>query len=1076
MTQGSGIRDQGSGPGTPAFTSCQLEAIDIERRHLDTCVVAGPGSGKTTVLVEYFKRLVGAGVDPLRILAITFTEKAAGNMRKKLADAFQEDSGIRAALERAWVSTVHGFCARLLRESAVFAGVDPEFYVADERQSWRAQQDSMAAAMESLFAEHPAAVRALIRGLSSIEFEEAVLSAYDAMRGAGLRLEELAAITPPAGVTIADVAATLAQLRKESLGLWSPDQKQFFYEVLEDADRIVNARGAGEALAAAAAFSCNLQKCKRGTGAYELLKFLRKEQVEKLKYTLITEHYAPERQLLLEILRRFDHLYRERKRQAGALDFSDLEEFTVRLLDEHQETRARLQGQFDHILMDEFQDTNGQQAKLLRLIRPPDRFYAVGDINQSIFGFRHAEPEGFAAYRDEVERSGRRLVELTDNFRSRAEILSAVETIVGGKDGIVDRPLIAGRKFDAPRPVAVELMYVAPGEQEEAQWVARRILELLRDEPGFAYRDVAVLVRNTEVLPAFSQAFDESGIPYLVNRGRGFYDTREVNDLTHLLRSIANPRDEISLATVLRSPLVAVSDEALLELRVLGENIGASLMRLSDEHAPGFSPADFEALCRFRDRLRQWRARREYRSFDRLLLAAIDECGYRPASGGRGDANVDKFLAQAREASARMSLDEFVEELQLVRESNPREPDAPPEDSANAVKVMTVHSAKGLEFPIVFVATLHKGIETKPPVVAFSRHFGLGARWRIPGTRDEKDDLFQHAIREERKRRETEEGHRLLYVAMTRAEQHLVLSFSGKKPGNWASVVSGSLALDLEGTRDEVVDCTSPDGKPWKLRVLVTDRGPEVVRAAPREEAADTTELVTAPTPGGQHDSAATVTALATFAACPRKYYLGSYVGFEGHVHGSAQSNGGLAAAELGSQVHALLAGTAVTEPDAEAVRLANVFRQSALGRRAAKAARIEREFDFLLAVEELVIRGQVDLWFEEGGELVIVDYKTDAVTGMQAHQRAQDYALQLRLYAMAVERVAGRAPDRAWLHFLRPNTVIPVDLTPSLLESPEQTVRDFVEAQAKQEFPLREGAHCKSCQFYKDLCPAGVE
>ena len=125
-------------------------------------------------------------------------------------------------------------------------------------------------------------------------------------------------------------------------------------------------------------------------------------------------------------------------------------------------------------------------------------------------------------------------------------------------------------------------------------------------------------------------------------------------------------------------------------------------------------------------------------------------------------------------------------------------------------------------------------------------------------------------------------------------------------------------------------------------------------------------------------------------------------------------------------------------------MRLVQVFRESALGQRAAKATRIEREFDFLMSVEDLVIRGQVDLWFEEGGELVIVDYKTDAVTAVEAHQRAQDYELQLKLYALAVERVAGRAPDRAWLHFLRPNVAIEVDLTPSLLDTPEQIVQRF--------------------------------
>src|SRR5438270_3358517 len=137
------------------FTRAQQEAIDITRRHEDSCIVAGPGSGKTTVLVEYFRRLVKeAKVDPLRILAITFTEKAAGHMRKKLAQAFQDQPETRARLERAWVSTVHGFCARLLRENAVFAGIDPEFRVLDATEAWRMQQDAMRAAIDALFAGH----------------------------------------------------------------------------------------------------------------------------------------------------------------------------------------------------------------------------------------------------------------------------------------------------------------------------------------------------------------------------------------------------------------------------------------------------------------------------------------------------------------------------------------------------------------------------------------------------------------------------------------------------------------------------------------------------------------------------------------------------------------------------------------------------------------------------------------------------------------------------------------------------------------------------------------------------------
>jgi CRISPR/Cas system-associated exonuclease Cas4 (RecB family) len=186
-----------------------------------------------------------------------------------------------------------------------------------------------------------------------------------------------------------------------------------------------------------------------------------------------------------------------------------------------------------------------------------------------------------------------------------------------------------------------------------------------------------------------------------------------------------------------------------------------------------------------------------------------------------------------------------------------------------------------------------------------------------------------------------------------------------------------------------------------------------------------------------------------------------------------AEEDGELSAGDFGSQVHALLAGVMVPNPDPEAERLAAVFRKSELGRRVEQATRVEREFDFLMAIEDLVVRGQVDLWFEEGGKLVLVDYKTDDVKAAEAPDRARDYVLQLRLYAMAVERVAGRAPDRAYLHFLRPDEVVEVDLAPSLLDSPEQVVREFQEAQSKLEFPLNEGERCRRCSFFKDLCPA---
>ena len=1058
-----------------AFTVDQQLAIDISHRHLDACVIAGPGSGKTTVLVEYYRRLVDEGVDPLRILAITFTEKAAGNMRKKLAQAFQQQPETRARLERAWVSTVHGFCARLLRENAVFAGIDPEFRVLDATEAWRMQQGAMSAAIDALFAEHLEAMRGLIRGLTNYEFEPAVLNTYDTMRGAGIRVAQLDQFPTPPGISVEEINDTLIAIRKESLFGWSIAQQQYLEGVLEGAERVLSAETPLAALRAIDGFACLLPKLKRGNAIYTLAIQMR-EQIKAAEYTQITALYAPQREMLFEMLRRFDALYRSRKLEAGALDFSDLEEFTVRLLEESPETQARLRRQFDHILMDEFQDTNGQQARLISLIRPPDRFYAVGDINQSIFGFRHADPAGFTRYRNDVEARGRRIVQLIANFRSRAEILRAVETVTADAPGIENRSLVPGRVFDDAPEHSVDVI-VAPTLEIEAQCVARRIL----DFPEFPFEDFAILVRNTEVIPEFAAALTAAGIPFVVNRGRGFYGSREVNDLTHLLRVIANPRDEISLAVVLRSPLVNVSEEALLRLKMNSESLAVSL----DKIDAAFTPEDRARLKRFAARLHEYRVRREYVTFDRLLLDAIDECGY-PASP-----NLDKFLGQARDAATRMSLDEFIAELAILREENPREPDAPPEDAANAVKIMTVHSAKGLEFPVVFVAAIHKGIDSDVPAVAFSRHVGLGARWRNPVTGKDKDDVFQHLLRQEWKQREEQESSRLLYVAMTRAEHHLVLSFTttNRKPANWDKLVTERLALDPAQPRDELVTYHTKEGLPWTARVRVVLEAPELVAVTdvfaasltrPKQTAEPIPILeVAPPTVTGQQDGNATVTAISTFAACPRKYYLGRYLGFDGRVRKQSDLDveedkpRDLTAGEFGTHVHTLLAGGSVPDPTPEALRLAGVFTQSALGRRAAKAMRSAREASFLMAIEDLVIRGQVDLWFEEGGELVIVEYKTDDVTAAEAHHRIGDYALQLKLYALAVERMAGRVPDRAFLHFLKPNTVVEVDLTPTLIENPEQTVRDFQDAQSNLDFPLNEGAHCQRCQFYHSLCEA---
>jgi ATP-dependent helicase/nuclease subunit A len=335
-------------------------------------------------------------------------------------------------------------------------------------------------------------------------------------------------------------------------------------------------------------------------------------------------------------------------------------------------------------------------------------------------------------------------------------------------------------------------------------------------------------------------------------------------------------------------------------------------------------------------------------------------------------------------------------------------------------------------------------------VLLFSADLGLGAKWRNPVTGENQKDATHTALSERLKREENAEEDRLLYVAMTRAEDRLVLSYARtQRRSPWQKQAEAGIPAETEA-----------------------DRATEI-RANParRLEAASSDLLLKAPVATGQHDSSAAVTDVAQFAVCPRKYYLGRYLGLTPAPAGPrtgahAGHRSAPQATELGLEVHKTLAGQPVESP--EALELKRRFEESELGLRAARADRVEREFDFLLAVEDVVLRGQIDLWFEEGGELILVDYKSG-----RNEAGADEYALQLRLYALALERYAGRLPDRAALCFLRSETVVDVSVSSSDLEDARAAVRALAAAQNALEFPMQPGEQCRRCSFYEGLCPA---
>ena len=955
----------------------------VERDGQDVCVIAGPGSGKTRVLVERFAWLVAERrVEPLRILAITFTEKSAAELKRRLVSRFATDVERRQQIERAWISTIDGFCARLLREHAVAAGIDPEFGVLEERYGDAGLRRAADKALERLYRRNPWGMRQLLENWDTDDPVGSLIQAYSALRVMDC---EIASLPVDNQAPSAAFVEMLAEVRR-GLGRAHPRSRAQSRVVQEVTAWIGKAEALGVELTREHLdLLSEMEGIRLQDPLKEVLRTARERLIPTARGQVLGLVHRESAHLLKDALVELDRGFAAHKRELGVLDFGDLEKTTVSLLRRETRIREIVRDSFDAILMDELQDTNRLQAALVGLLRRPGRFFAVGDINQSIYGFRQAAPEVFREYRASVETARGVIDELHENFRSRPEILEAVSTAFHGETGIEPIALRSARDFPPACGSCVEVAEAA-SDEAEAAWVAGRIVEL-RLELGLCLREIAVLVRSTPILDRILPALASRGLPYLITKGRNFYSSREVRDLIALLSVMANPHDEISLLTVLRSPIVALSDEGVLRLAENG-SLAEGLWSAPD--GPG--RLDAERLLSFQEQMKSARAKRDEIAPDRLLAQFMDATNYAEGLDGRARANIDKLLSLVREMHSERPrpLSETVDDVNALKLAD-SEPDAPPAGQADAIAVMTVHAAKGLEFPVVFVPGMHRGVDRAKPALLVSPE-GLGARWRDGG--GDATYLRLHARIEER---ENEEANRLLYVAMTRAEERLVLSYSSSaRLSNWArramflgvAVRQLNAAPALGGT-----EAGAGDEEP-----IVVER--PRIRSQPL--------------------TSATVSEVVAFQTKP---------------DGSGEMEGARGAA-FGVQVHRLLAGLSVREPDVEAVRLVQAFGGSDLGLRIQQASRVEREIDLLFSVEDVVLHGQIDVWFEEDERVVIVDYKTDVSEHLESH------GLQVQLYTLGLSCLLGRRVDSALLCYLRLGKTVDVDLSDVTLETARQAVR----------------------------------
>jgi ATP-dependent helicase/nuclease subunit A len=869
-------------------TAAQHTAIHEQSRNL--IVVAGAGSGKTYVLVERYLALLDAHPEwPLNALvAITFTKKAAQEMRDRVRQALEERyekansatqrdlwAGRIAAMQSARIDTIHGLCAGILRANAAEAGIDPGFEVLDEVQAASLRDDVIDSTLAAVTNERGSlawllveyetfTVRRALTDLISADLTDSSIPVVGTRRcrvrhhdapvsdllatwrseweqAAGARIAALCANEfyreasdwlPPGGWPEGD-DKLLATWR----GCWDA------LATVDDAEQPLEARVAAmQTLAATIKLTGGTAKAWGDKDTVDESKAMLRIIRESVNAALgdigeppgaLDAKIAELLPLWSALIRRAQAAYWQAKQEARALDFDDLERLTQHVLT-HDAVRVRYQGdEFKHMLVDEFQDTNAAQWAIVQRLADLTRggsLFVVGDPKQSIYQFRGADVSVFDAVRGQILQAGGVDVALARSFRTHQGLVAAFNDLfrfilardpsspVYPYEVELGTPMEAERgerPSDAP-PIEMILIDRDVLEDDdsdaesrrrwEAYEVARRLRALVEDErrPVYdkglrqlrpiGYGDIAVLFQSMSSITIYEDVFKAVGLPFVTVAGRGYYSKQEVWDVLNLLSALHDTNDDLALATTLRSPLFGLSDDALLALR-LHRNEQGKRPPLWDALADttGVPDDEVDLVNYARECLTALRERAGRVTIAELLREALDRTGYLATlsglpDGSRRRGNVEKLVSKA-ESSGQVTFGAFTLYLRDLSDREVREGEALV-DVKDAATLMTVHASKGLEFPLVALVDVgwSRRSGDSPPVMFDAAH---GLTCRVYDSEAEKlvsgyahtraERLLDLRLRAERKR--------LLYVAMTRAQDYLLLSgqVPRTKDGSWKS-------------------------------------------------------------------------------------------------------------------------------------------------------------------------------------------------------------------------------------------------------------------------------------------------
>lgn len=1041
-------------------------------------VEAGAGTGKTKALVDRLVALVQSGVPITEIVAITFTEKAAAELKERVRSELERLRAIGdtdgrlawglASLDAAPISTIHAFAGGLVRSFAPEAGVDPDYSVIDEVTAGRRFQQRWRERLEHLGADEGARAafaRALRLGLLPANIETLAFDLWLRPDIARLALDG----DPGGAVAWPELTAWAEELRRTPIDEKPADDALGIrLKKLRDLLDLLVAAGidereallAGSGLAGLKFGVSNQTVWGPGKKAISALG----EEIRDALTPVLTGLREQALWAILPWVAQFVLDEREARCREGTLTFDDLISIARDLVVADGGVCQRLRRRYRCFLIDEFQDTDPWQFDIARAFATDPlsgaveagRLFVVGDPKQSIYRFRNADMAIYNEARGVVTGAGGEVV-LDESRRTVPTIVAWVNEVFGrlfvGADPAVSpayQPMTAVRD-ETPRGHHVASiggvleLKAAETRRVEALHVAATCQAVVREgwavidrdtkEPRSAsYRDIAILIPARTGLPDLERALEPAGIPFRVESGSLVFQTQELRDLINILAAVDEPADSIAVVGALRSPAMACSDTDLARHKLAG----GTFNYLSPSNPAG--PVT-DAL----QRLRGFHDAHPTASLADLVQGILTETGI-VASGILDRADRDTFrrarfvVEQARsfEADGPQPLRAFVDWLE-ERSARPLvdHEGTSLDDDEDAVRILTVHGAKGLEFPVVIMA----GFGTNPrspsaPTYALEPTTGrlavcVGSKTR--GSQFTAGPVDAAVARE--KLHAEAELIRLLYVAATRARDHLVVSFYRSKRSTTSGVArleSAEAANAIPILPDTEVETVVAPGR-FDGVAVDPPTSPDTATAAK-----DRIALV---------DSARTLRVTSATALAGRK---------EGRGDDSEPWSHGRGSSRLGRAVHAVVQSVpleaqpevlaafaraqAVAEaiPDREddVIRLARRALASGAMARARGAKRALREVPFAVEVDGTIVEGFVDMLIEQDGGLEIVDWKTDDITAAEVERRMEQYKLQGGLYVLGLERATGRSVDRVTYVFLSADVEHDLGETSTLAEA----------------------------------------